>query len=42
MEAAELGRNIEAMGKMIEAFEIEVDIAEFLLRLRAQLDYEPD
>jgi hypothetical protein len=41
VEAAEFGKNVEAMGTMIEAFGIEVDIAEFP-RLRAQLEYEPD
>ena len=40
-EAGEFGRNSEALREMIDAFGIEVDIAEFP-RLRAQLEYEPD
>jgi hypothetical protein len=40
VEAAEFGRNMKAMGKMIEAFGFEADIADFP-RLRAQLAYGP-
>ncbi len=41
MEAAEFGKNMNAMGEMIETFGIEVGIADFP-RLRTQREYEPD
>jgi hypothetical protein len=40
VEATEFGRDMEAMGRMIEACVIEVDIADFP-RFRAQLEHEP-